>query len=88
MPAEQQLVIADPVIEAARKPEPSESSALMRIIERAAFDPQFDAAKLSALLDVKERWEAAEAKKAFTAAMKTLPPLPRIGTSNFRRRPA
>lgn len=46
-----------------------DSGALMKIIERAATDPQFDVAKLEQLLAVKERWEATEARKAFVAAL-------------------
>ena len=42
---------------------------LMRIIERAATSPDFDVAKLEKLLDVRERWEANEARKAFVAAL-------------------
>jgi hypothetical protein len=42
-----------------------DASALMKIIERAAMDPQFDVAKLEKLLDMKDTWEANEARKAF-----------------------
>lgn len=42
---------------------------MMVIIDRAAKDPTFDVAKLDHLLAVKERWDAAEAKKAFVAAL-------------------
>lgn len=45
------------------------TDSLMRIIDRAAMDPTFDVEKLSKLLEVKERWDAAEARKAFVAAM-------------------
>lgn len=48
---------------------PSQSNALMQIIDRAANDPAFDVAKLQALLDVKKQWEADEARKAFVVAM-------------------
>lgn len=47
----------------------SESAALMSVIAKAAGDPTIDVAKLQALLDVKERWEAGEARKEFLAAM-------------------
>lgn len=57
VPAAQQLVVA------------TDASSLMKIIDRAAMDPQFDVAKLEQLLAVKERWEATEAKKAFVVAM-------------------
>src|SRR3990167_10705446 len=44
------------------------SVALMRLIERAATSADFDVAKLEKLLEVKERWEANEARKAFNGA--------------------
>jgi len=53
------------------------SVALMRMIERAITDPNFDVAKMEQLLAVKERWEANEARKAFVralAAFKADPP--------------
>jgi hypothetical protein len=49
--------------------QPSESNALMAMIEKAVSDPSFDVAKLQALLAVKEKWEAQEAKKAFDSAL-------------------
>jgi len=53
-----------------KAPEPEQGSvALMRLIERAATSPDFDVAKLEKLFDVKERWERAEAHKAFVAAV-------------------
>jgi hypothetical protein len=45
-----------------------DASALMKVIERAAGDPQYDIAKLEKLLAMKERWEADEARKAFNVA--------------------
>lgn len=45
------------------------SAALMRLIERAAVSRDFDVAKLEKLLDVKERWEKDEARKAFVQAL-------------------
>lgn len=50
-------------------PAAHQSGALMALINRAATDPTFDVAKLESLLAVKERWEAAEAKKAFVSAL-------------------
>lgn len=47
---------------------PPDSNMLMRIIERAAAQPEFDLARIDRLLDLKERWDALEAKKAFAAA--------------------
>lgn len=57
------------VVERPDIPAPQPAQALMQVIERAALDPQFDVAKLEHLLAVKERWDAAEAKKAFVAAL-------------------
>lgn len=64
---EQQLIVP----EGSRLPRPSvspDASALMKIIDRAAMDPNFDVAKLEKLLEVRERWEAAEARKAYNEA--------------------
>lgn len=44
-------------------------SALMVLVQRAALDPSFDVAKLQALMEMKERWDANEARKAYVAAM-------------------
>lgn len=52
----------------AQMPAVADSSALMKIIERAAADQTYDVAKLEQLLAVKERWNATEAKKAFQVA--------------------
>jgi hypothetical protein len=41
----------------------------MQLIERAMMSTDFDVAKLDRLLDVKERWEKTEARKAFDAAL-------------------
>ena len=46
-----------------------DTRSLMAIIDRAAMDPQFDVAKLQALLSVKKEWEADEARKAFVVAL-------------------
>lgn len=50
-------------------PAESDSTALMRIIERAAMSPDMDIAKLEKLLEVRERWERLQARKAFDEAM-------------------
>ncbi len=47
----------------------SPANALMLLIDRAATDPAFDVAKLEKLLDVKERWDREEARKAFVSAL-------------------
>lgn len=47
----------------------SDSQVMMRLIEAAMAKPDFDMVKLQQLLEVKERWDAAEAKKAFAAAL-------------------
>jgi hypothetical protein len=46
----------------------ADSTALMRIIDKASMDPNFDVAKLEQLLAVRDRWEAGEARKAFNTA--------------------
>jgi hypothetical protein len=46
----------------------ADASALMKIIEKATLDANFDVAKLEKLLAMKERWEADEARKAFNVA--------------------
>lgn len=62
----------------------SGAGALMRIIERAANDPSFDVDKLGKLLDVRERWEAAEARKAFVTALARFKAAPPTITKNKR----
>lgn len=59
-PAEKSVVVA---------PQAQDTKSLMAIIDRAAMDPQFDVAKLQALLAVKKEWEADEARKAFVVAL-------------------
>jgi hypothetical protein len=57
-----------PEIGERRKPE-NGSTALMRTIDKAIFDPAFDAAKLAVLLEVKLKFEADEARKAYITAI-------------------
>ena len=52
------------------------STVLMTLIERATTDEAFNLDKLSQLLDVKERWDREEARKAFVTAL-----------SEFKRNP-
>lgn len=69
MNAPQGKLIVAPESARAQVPTVSQdASALMKIIDRAAMDPTFDVAKLEKLLEVRERWEAAEARKAFNEA--------------------
>jgi hypothetical protein len=60
--AKQELQLANPVVS-------QDSQSIMRLVEKAMDTPNFDVEKLNALLAVKERWEAGEAKKAYTQAM-------------------
>ena len=46
-----------------------QSAVMVSLIQRAATDEAFDLEKLDRLLDVKERWEAEEARKAYVAAL-------------------
>lgn len=59
-----ELIADDPRL----RPE-SDSVALMRILERALHAPDFDIAKMNALLEMKERWDKGEARKAYVRAM-------------------
>lgn len=70
-PAEEsKLIVPERIAEQKYLPTVShDASSLMKIIDRAAMDPNFDVAKLEQLLAVKERWEANEAKKAYVVAM-------------------
>lgn len=47
----------------------SDSSAVMRMIEKAMSTPDFDVDKMMKLMDMKERFDAAEAKRAYVADM-------------------
>lgn len=67
---------------ALHQPPSSDSASLMVIIDRAAKDPTFDVAKLDQLLQVKERWDAAEAKRAFVAALNAFKKDPPTLTKN------
>lgn len=49
--------------------ENQEMSGMLSLIERVIMDPSIDVAKLDALLAVKSKWEAEEARKEFVAAM-------------------
>ena len=61
---------------------PSDSGALMQIINRLATDEHFDVAKLEALLRVKREYEADEARKAFVAALNAFKADPPTVTKN------
>jgi len=65
------IVVEERARETARLPVPTvpaDASALMKIIDRAAMDPNFDVAKLEKLLAVRDQWEATEARKAYNVA--------------------
>lgn len=53
-----------PVIQAS-----NDATTLMQIVERAMREPNFDMDKIHQMLALKERWDANEARKAFTVAM-------------------
>jgi hypothetical protein len=75
----EQSIISEPtrIVKRDRAPEPmqvtetpaSNIGSLMAIIDRAATDPNFTPERMMQLLEVKERWEATEARKAYVAAM-------------------
>src|SRR5438034_9376870 len=57
----------------------TEATSLLEIISRAVVDERCDVTKMAALLDLQERIEARDQKKAFMAAMGRLAPkLPEI----------
>jgi len=60
---------AQPVMVPQRTALATTSASLMTIIEVCISRPDFDIDKVQRLLDVKERWEAIEASKAFVEAM-------------------
>ena len=65
------------------KAQPStDAGSLMVLINRAASDPTFDVAKLGALLEVKERWEKEEARRAFVVALNKFKAAPPALTKN------
>lgn len=49
-------------------PVTADASALMKIIDRATMDPNFDVAKLAQLLAVRDQWAATEARNAYNVA--------------------
>lgn len=61
-----QIVETDLLLPQPQGPKPD---ALATIIERAAFLPDYDVEKLKALLEMKERYDREEARKAFVVAL-------------------
>ena len=57
-----------PQLPAVLPPADTDRSSLMRIIEKASLDPQFDVAKLEHLLKVRDQWAATEARNAYNQA--------------------
>lgn len=49
-------------------PTGTDANVLMRIIEKATLDPNFDVAKLERLLVVRDQWAATEARNAFNVS--------------------
>lgn len=66
---EAQKVAETPPSNGLVKSMPSASDAMISVIERAIMSPDFDVAKLQHLLELRERYEASEARKAFVSAM-------------------
>lgn len=67
----------------AQPPAAPQAGSLLPLIERA-MDPTMDPSKLTALLEAKEKWEAQEARKAFTAALAAFKADPPVLTKNKR----
>lgn len=57
------------VVEHEPREESGQLAVFMRLIERAASDPNFDDAKLQRLMEMRDKWEANEARKAYHRAM-------------------
>ena len=70
--------------------EPEGATALERIINRVALDPDFSVDKLDHLLAVQERWQQSEARRAYTAALAAFkseaPSITKGQTASFRTR--
>ncbi len=60
--------IIAPVLTVAPPESGANPSAIMRLVEKATLDSNFDVAKLEHLLAVQERWQANAARQAFVAA--------------------
>lgn len=71
MSAEKDLIIPTRTERSYRPPAVAgtDAATLMQIVERAMREPTFDIDKIQQMLTLKERWEANEARKAFTVAM-------------------
>lgn len=69
------------------KREPPPPDALMRLIERAVMTPDFDVVKLEKLFEVKAKWDALEARRAFVAALSEarakIKPIKKLRTVEF-----
>lgn len=63
------LVVDKPKHRAIAVTAPSTAVAVMALIERAVLDPNFNVEKMEALLKIKERLDAEEARKAFVRAL-------------------
>jgi hypothetical protein len=61
---------------------PEQDNGFISLVERAIATPDMDVSKLMALLAFKKEWEAAEAKKAYTAAMNKFKANPTVITRN------
>lgn len=70
---------AQPVETMQLAPAPSESAAILSVIERMAMNPEIDPDRIERFIVLKERMEANVAKKAYAAAYaKMQPELPRV----------
>lgn len=61
---------------------PPRQDSMLSVIERAVMSPDFDVNKLKELLELRERYEASEARKAFVAAMNAFKQNPPTITKN------
>lgn len=61
---------------------PPRQDSMLTVIERAVMSPDFDVNKLKELLELRERYEAIEARKAFVSAMNAFKQNPPVITKN------
>lgn len=65
-------------------PHAAEADSIMLLIEKVATSPDFDVAKLQQLMEMKERWDANAALKAFALDFSRMRPhLPRVARKKF-----
>lgn len=90
MNAQAQQVALQPVDQLPLAPAASESAAILSVIERMAMNPDMDPDRIERFIVLKERIDAAAAKKAFDSAVAvakaTIPPAEKNSTGHNSKR--